>query len=93
MSLELIDIALAERHPHPSLPNRVNARVRAVLVETIDGREQRHDLVVPAWIDRREGMNEEDVDLALLVKAADIVGRLKSRLAPPPSDGGTPESA
>ena len=52
MSLELIDIALAERHPHPSLPNRINGRVRAVLIETLDGRQQRHELLVPAWIDR-----------------------------------------
>ena len=39
MSLELIDIALAERHPHPTLAERVTGQVRAVLTETIGGRE------------------------------------------------------
>lgn len=81
MSLELIDITLAERHVHPRLPNRVTGKVRAVLTETLDGREQRHELLIPAWVERRADMSEEDIDLALLVKAADIVGRLKSRLA------------
>lgn len=80
MSLELIDITLAERHAHPRLPNRVTGKVKAVLTEMLDGREQRHELMIPAWVERRADMSDEDVDLALLVKAADIVGRLKSRL-------------
>jgi len=83
MSLELIDIALAERQPHPRLPQRITGKVRAVLTETIDGQEQRHEIYIPAWIDRRADMSEEDVDLALMVKAADIVGRLKTRLRLP----------
>jgi hypothetical protein len=80
MSLELIDITLAERQAHPRLPNRVTGKVRAILTEELGGLEQRHELMIPAWVERRDGMSEEDVDLALLVKAAEIVRRLKTRL-------------
>lgn len=80
MSLELIDIALAERQDHPRLANRVTGKVRAVLTEVIDGQEQRHELMIPAWIEREEGMDDADIDLALMVKAAKIVGRVKARL-------------
>lgn len=83
MSLELIDIALAERQPHPRLQSRVTGKVRAVLTETLGGKEVRHELLVPVWVDVREGMSEEDVELGLMVKAADIVGRLKQRLGTP----------
>lgn len=85
MSLELIDIALAERHDHPRLENRVTGKVRAVLTEIIDGQEQRHELIIPAWVQREDGMDDGDVDLALMVKAAKIVGRLKSCLSDTPS--------
>lgn len=85
MSLELIDIALAERHPHPRLQDRVTGKVRAVLLETLGGKEIRHELMVPVWLDVQPGMSDEDVELALMVKAADIVGRLKQRLASAPS--------
>ncbi|ODT48840.1 hypothetical protein [Devosia sp. 63-57] len=83
MPIELIDIAVAERHAHPSLSDRITGKVRAVLSETIGGRDQQHEILVPVWTDRNAAMTDEDVDLALLVKAADIVGRLKQRLAPP----------
>lgn len=81
MSLELIDIVLAERQDHPHLVNRITGKVRAVLTETIDGREQRHELLIPAWIEREEGMDDSAIELALMVKAAQIVGRVKARLA------------
>ncbi|MBF0680533.1 MAG: hypothetical protein IR164_16535 [Devosia sp.] len=80
MSLELIDITLAERQLHPRLANRVTGKVRAILTEELGGVAQRHELLIPAWVERKDGMTEEDVDLALLVKAAEIVGRLKTRL-------------
>ena len=51
MSLELIDIALAERHDHPHLENRVTGKVRAVLTETIDGHEQRHELLISSILE------------------------------------------
>ena len=82
MSLELIDIALAERQPHPTLAERMTGKVRAVLTETIGGREVRHEIMVPVWMDLHEGMSDEDVELALMVKAADIVGRLKQHMGP-----------
>ncbi len=85
LSLELIDIALAERQPHPRLQDRVTGKVRAVLTETIGGQEVRHELMVPVWTDIQAGMSDEDVELALMVKAADIVGRLKQHLGTPPS--------
>ncbi|MBE7733455.1 hypothetical protein [Devosia faecipullorum] len=85
MTLELIDIALAEKEAHPRLQDRVTGKVRAVLTENIDGREVRHELVVPVWTDVTQAMSEQDIDLALMVKAADIVGRLKQRLSSSPS--------
>lgn len=80
MSLELVDISLSSRQPHPRLTNRVNGKVRAVLTESLDGRKLEHEILVPVWVDRHAGMSDDDLELALLVKAADIVGRLKSRL-------------
>ena len=82
MSLELIDIALAERQSHPTLSERITGKVRAVLVETIGGREVRHEILVPVWMDVRSGMSDEDIELGLMVKAADIVGRLKQHMGP-----------
>ena len=82
MSLELIDIALAERQPHPTLAERMTGKVRAVLTETIGGREVRHEILVPVWRDVRDGMSDEDVELGLMVKPADIVGRLKQHMGP-----------
>jgi hypothetical protein len=38
--------------------------------------------MVPVWMDVRDGMSEEDVELGLMVKAADIVGRLKQHMTP-----------
>lgn len=82
MSLELIDIALAERQPHPTLSERITGKVRAVLTETIGERKIRHEIMVPVWMDVRDGMSEEDIELGLMVKAADIVGRLKQHMGP-----------
>lgn len=83
MTIELIDIALAERQAHPRLTHRVTGKVRAVLTETIGEQQFRHELMLPVWLDARIGMSDEDIDLGLMVKAADIVGRLKQRLATP----------
>lgn len=85
MTIELIDIVLTERQPHPRLEHRINGKVRATLLEKLDEREYRHDIDLPVWIDGKPDMNAEDVELALLVKAADIVSRLKARLAGPPA--------
>lgn len=80
MSLELVDIVLTERHPHPRLENRINGKVRATLVEVLDEREYRHNIDLSVWIDGKPEMSEADVELALLVKGAGIVARLKSNL-------------
>lgn len=89
MTIELIEIALAERQAHPRLPNRITGKVRAVLDETLDGRHQRHELTVPAYVDRTESMTDEDVELALMVKAAEIVNRIRARLAGAAAGDGT----
>lgn len=60
----------------------MTGKVRAILTETLGGREIRHELTVPVWVDVQAGMSEEDVELALMVKAADIVSRLKQHLPP-----------
>lgn len=83
MTIELIDIALSERQAHPRLPDRMTGKVRAVLAETIGEQEFRHELMLPVWVDIRQGMSEEDIELGLMVKAADIVGRLKQTLGRP----------
>lgn len=83
MTIELIDIALAERQTHPRLPDRMTGKVRAVLTETIGEQQFRHELMLPVWVDTHEGMSDEDIDLGLMVKAADIVGRLKQTLGRP----------
>lgn len=83
MSPELIDIALLEHQPHATLSERITGKVRAVLLETIGEQEVRHEIMVPVWMDVREGMSDQDIELALLVKAADIVGRLKQHMGGP----------
>ena len=51
MSLELIDIALAESQPHPTLAERMTGKVRAVLTETIGGQEIRHEIMMSVWVE------------------------------------------
>ncbi|NGP16816.1 hypothetical protein [Devosia aurantiaca] len=83
MTFELIDIALAERQAHPRLPDRMTGKVRAVLTETVGDQHLRHELMLPVWVDTHQGMSDEDIELGLMVKAADIVGRLKQTLGRP----------
>ena len=83
MTLELIDIAVQDRQSHPRLVGRVTGHVRAVLSETLDGREQTHELSIPVWADVAEDTSAADIDMALMLKAAKIVARLKANLIPP----------
>lgn len=76
----LIDIAIVDRHPHRSLSNRTIGKVRAVLHEEQDERQQDHALSVTVWTDTTPEMNQDDIDMALMLKAADIVGRVKANL-------------
>jgi hypothetical protein len=81
MTIELIEIAVAEKSAHPRLTGRVVGRVRAVLQEDQAGREQTHDLSIPVWADVADGSSEADIDMALMLKASDIIKRLRANLA------------
>lgn len=83
MTLELIDIAVRDKQSHPRLSGRVTGHVRAVLSEVLDGREQTHELSIAVWADIPEGTSPGDVDMALMLKAATIIARLKANLQPP----------
>lgn len=80
MTFQLIDIEVQSRAAHPRLTGRTTGRVRAVLSETRDGREQTHDLSISVWADLPADASDADIDMALMLKAADIVARLKSQL-------------
>jgi hypothetical protein len=80
MTIELIEISVSDRQPHPRLADRITGHVRAVLAETTDGREQRHALSIPVWADAAPGASASDIDMALMLKAVDIVARLKLQL-------------
>ncbi|MCR6670884.1 hypothetical protein [Devosia ginsengisoli] len=85
MTLQLIDITVRDKQAHPRLAGRITGHVRAVLVETMDAQEQTHELIIPVWTDVLDGTSDADIDMALMVKAADIVSRLKANLNPAPS--------
>jgi len=81
MTLQLIDIAVRDRQAHPRLVGRMTGHVRAVLSETLGEREQTHELAIPVWADLPEGSSDSDIDMALMLKAADIIARLKASLS------------
>lgn len=80
MSFALIDISVSDKQAHPRLKDRTTGHVRAVLAEQQDGREQVHELAIPVWADIPPGSSNEDVDMALMLKAASIIARLKATL-------------
>lgn len=82
MTIELVEIAVRSSAPHPRLAARVTGQVHAVLGETRDGQEHRHELLIPVWTDTAAGDGADDIDMALMLKAAKIVARLKLNLAP-----------
>lgn len=82
MTLQLIDITVRDKQAHPRLAGRITGHVRAVLVETMGTQEQTHDLTIPVWADVQDGTSDADIDMALMVKAADIISRLKANLNP-----------
>ncbi|MBU1306686.1 MAG: hypothetical protein KKF33_14360 [Alphaproteobacteria bacterium] len=83
MTLQLIDIAVQDRQAHPRLPGRSTGHVRAVLTETIDGQEHTHELTVAAWADHGLEATEADIDMALMLRAARVIARLKGSLSTP----------
>lgn len=84
MNLQLIDINVRDKQAHPRLAGRVTGHVRAVLVETVGTQEQTHDLAIPVWADVAQGTSDADIDMALMLKAADIIARLKANLGSAP---------
>ncbi|HTN61777.1 MAG TPA: hypothetical protein VL147_09495 [Devosia sp.] len=81
MSYDLIDIAVAEKHAHPRLVGRVTGKVRVLLRETAAGRDATHELFIPVWAQFSEAKSDGDVDMALMLKAVNIIARLKANLA------------
>lgn len=85
MTLQLIDIAVRDKQAHPRLVGRMTGHVRAVLSETLGGLDQTHELAIPVWADVADGTSDADIDMALMLKAAAIIARLKSTLGVPPA--------
>ena len=79
MSLRLIDIAVLDKHAHPRLHGRVGGVVRAVLEDDAGGLEQTHEILVRVKILVSETMSVDDVDLALMVRAGEIIKRVRGR--------------
>ena len=79
--MELIDIAVTDKQPHPRLTGRITGHVRAVLSEQLGEHTQNHELAIPVWTDTKPGISEADIDMALMLKAAGIIAKLKARLA------------
>lgn len=80
MTLELIDIAVRDKAVHPRLVGRTTGHVRAVLSETLDDRQQTHELAIAVWADLAADASDTDIDMALMLKAAAIIARLKASL-------------
>lgn len=82
MTFKLIDISLVERHPHERFEDRVVGLVRAVLSEVQQGYAQEHELRIHVWTQAAPDMSDEDIEMALLMKASDIIIKVKARLEP-----------
>ena len=80
MTLKLIDISVLDKQAHPRLSGRSTGHVRAILTEIIDDQEQTHELTVSAWADHAIDAPPEDIDMALMLRAARIIARLKGSL-------------
>ena len=79
--MDLIDIAVRDKQPHPRLHGRITGHVRAVLSEQLGEHRQDHELMIPVWADMVPGASEGDIDMALMLKAAGIIAKMKARLA------------
>ena len=80
MAFELIDIAVKGWRAHPRLPGRMIGHVWAVLAETRMGHSQTHELSIPVWADAPAHASSTDIDMALMLRAAKIISRLKQVL-------------
>lgn len=83
MTLQLLDISVRDKQPHPRLARRMTGHVTAVLSEMLGSIEQTHELAIPVWADVDDDASEADIDMAMMLKAADIIARLKANLDKP----------
>lgn len=83
MTLQLIDISILDKQAHPRLAGRMTGRVQAKLAETLGTTEQTHELAIPVWADVAADASDADIDMAMMLKAADIIARLKANLEKP----------
>lgn len=86
MTLQLLDISVRDRQAHPRLAGRMTGHVLAILSETLGSKEQRHELAIPVWADVAADASDADIDMAMMLKAADIIARLKASLEKPEAD-------
>ncbi|MCS6762011.1 MAG: hypothetical protein MO846_08540 [Candidatus Devosia symbiotica] len=63
----------------PRLARRITGHVRAVLSEILDDREQTYELSIPIWANVTPVASPADIGVALMLKAAKIIARLKKR--------------
>ena len=82
MPLQLIDISVRDKQAHPRLAGRITGHVRAILSETLGATEQTHELAIPVWADMAEDASDAEIEMAMMLKAADIIARLKANLEP-----------
>ncbi|MET3927298.1 hypothetical protein [Devosia sp. 2618] len=82
MTLQLLDITVRDKQAHPRLAGRMTGHVRALLSEVAGGQEQTHDLNISVWADMPSESSDTDIEMALMLKAADIIARLKANLGP-----------
>lgn len=80
MTLQLIDISVREKQAHPRLAGRITGHVRAIMAETLGQQDQQHELDIAVWADVMIGTSDADIDMALMLKAASIIARLKASL-------------
>lgn len=80
MPFQLIDISVRDKQAHPRLAGRFTGHVRAILSETVGPSEQTHELAIPVWADLDRDASDADVEMAMMLKAADILARLKANL-------------
>ena len=80
--MELIDIAVRDKQAHPRLAGRTTGHVRAVLTER-RGRADRTVMNSQLLFGRTRlpGASDADIDMALMLKAAAIIARMKANLA------------
>ena len=78
MKLELIDIAVRDKAPHPRPANRTVGHVRAALSETAARLPRPTTVHLPSGPISTPADTDADIDTALMLKAATIIARVKA---------------